>query len=155
MLTAEQMGIQQITVVEPVDGRREWVRKRGVQVAASARELIDAGLEADTVFECAGEAAAIEDALHLAKPAGKVIVVGIPHPERISFEANIPRRKELTIFFSRRSRDTLQEATELVTIGQIDLPPIPVRCFTLDQTAEAIEATAARPGDMLRAAVIP
>jgi len=155
LLTAEQMGLERIAVVEPVEGRREWVKRRGVKVAASASELIDAGIEADIVFECAGESAAIEDALHLARPAGTVIVVGIPHPERISFEANISRRKELTIIFSRRSRDTLQEATELVASGRIDLSSIPVRCFTLDRTAEAIEATASRPGDMLRAAVIP
>jgi L-iditol 2-dehydrogenase len=156
LLYAKQMGVERITVVEPVDGRREWVRRHGAgSVAASARELIDAGWEADIVFECAGEGAAVEDALHLAKPAGKVIVVGIPHPERISFEANIPRRKELTIIFSRRSRDTLPEAVELAASGRIDLSVIPIRRFTLDQTAEAIGATASRPGDMLRAAVLP
>jgi len=155
LLTARQMGLGGITVVEPIEGRREWVRRRGAKVAASVKELLDAGHEADIVFECAGEGAAIEDALHLAKPAGTVVVVGIPHPERISFEANIPRRKELTIVFSRRSRDTLVEATELVGSGRIDLRSIPVRRFALEQTAEAIEATASRPGDMLRAAVTP
>jgi len=156
VLTLKQMAVEGLAVVEPVAGRREWVQERGVErVAADAQELLDTGYEADIVFECAGENAAIEDALHLAKPAGKVIVVGIPHPERISLEANIPRRKELTLIFSRRSRDTLAEAVRMLATGRIDLASIPVRPFTLDQTAEAIEATASRPGDMLRAAVIP
>ncbi|MGQ9733140.1 MAG: zinc-dependent alcohol dehydrogenase [Candidatus Zipacnadales bacterium] len=155
LLYARWQGIEQIKVVEPITGRRDYVRRLGVEGVGSYQTLLEAGFEADLVFECAGEGAAIEQALHLAKPAGKVIVVGIPHPERISFEANIPRRRELTLIFSRRSRNTLEEAISLVASGQIDLTSLPIRIFTLAETAAAIEATASRPPDMLRAVVIP
>jgi len=156
LLCARLRGVSSIAVVEPVPGRREWPQRLGAEpVVATADELIDAEFDADIVLECAGEGLAIEQALHLARPAGKVMVVGIPHPERISFEASIPRRKELTLIFTRRSRDTLAESVDLVASGRIDLKSFPVRTYSLDQAAEAIEATAERRGDMLRAVVMP
>jgi L-iditol 2-dehydrogenase len=153
---AQLRGLTSIAAVEPVDGRREAVRKLGADpVAASARDLLDAGYEADVVIECAGEAQAVEDALEIVMPAGRVVVVGIPHPERLCFEANVPRRKELTVIFSRRSRENLAECVQLLSSGQVDLKSIPIRTFTLEQVAEAMDATAERPGDMLRALVLP
>jgi len=176
LLCARLRGVGSVAVVEPVPGRRNLATRLGAEpVVATAEELIALTrvpspigrgvpegrgegavlFEADIAFECAGEGIAIEQALHLARPAGKVMVVGIPHPERISFEASIPRRKELTLVFTRRSRDTLAESVDLVACGRVDLKSFPVRTYPLDQAAEAIEATAARPGDMLRAVVRP
>ncbi|MBM3498968.1 MAG: zinc-binding dehydrogenase [Armatimonadetes bacterium] len=150
------LGHERLALAEPVPGRREWAARFTSQPpVASAEEWLASGHEADLVLECAGENAAIEDALHLAKPAGTVVVVGIPHPERISLDANLPRRKELTVIFSRRSRATLPTAVALVAAGRLDLAALPVRRFALEQAAEAIEATASRPGDMLRAVVLP
>ena len=183
LLCAQVRGVKRIAVVEPIKGRREWPKRLGAEpVVASAEALTPPfghpspsgrgdggegskgkgvpegrgeGYEADIVFECAGEGTAIQQALDLARPAGKVMVVGIPHPERVCLDASIPRRKELTVIFTRRSRDTLEEAVSLIASGQIDLSAFPVREYRLDQTVEAIEATAARPGDMLRAVVRP
>ena len=154
LMVAKLQGIQQVTVVEPVEGRRELASCLGASATASStKELLDA--EAEVIVECAGEGAAVEQALRLARPEGRVVVVGIPHPERISFEANVPRRHELTLIFARRSRDTLHEAVSLIASGKLDVAGWPVRTFTLDQTAEAIEAAASRPGDMIRAVVEP
>ncbi len=150
------LGHERLALVEPIAGRREWAaRFTSRPPVADAQALVAAGQEADVVFECAGENSAIKDALRLARPAGTVVVVGIPHPERISLDANVPRRKELTVIFSRRSRSTLDKAVAMVAGGRLDLGAFPVRQYTLEQTAEAIEATASRPGDMLRAVVLP
>jgi L-iditol 2-dehydrogenase len=156
LLCAQLRGVGEIAVFEPVAGRRESARRLGALTPGpSPRGRGETAYEADIVFECAGEGAAIEEALYLARPAGKVVVVGIPHPERISFEAQIARRKELTVIFTRRSRDTLGECVELVASGRIDLKAFPIRTYPLEAAAEAIEATAARPGDMVRAVVLP
>jgi threonine dehydrogenase-like Zn-dependent dehydrogenase len=82
------------------------------------------------------------------------MVVGIPHPETVAFEANVPRRHELTLTFTRRSRDTLAEAVELAASGEVDLRSMPVRRFSLAETDAAIAATGERPRDMLRAVVV-
>ena len=65
------------------------------------------------------------------------------------------RRKELTVYWSRRSRDNLEEGIELATDGHIPLSELPLREYSLDQTQEAMEDTLRRPGDMLRAVVLP
>lgn len=155
VLVLRAQGVGEIAVVEPIAGRREWPRELGAQVVASHEELLEAGFEADVVFECSGDGAAFDQALRLARPAGRVVIVGIPHPDEVCFDSTIPRRRELTVIFSRRSRDTLAEALELLASGRVDLSALPTREFALEDTAEAMEATAARPGDMLRAIVMP
>lgn len=156
VMVARARGLRQIAVVEPLAGRREWPARLGCSpVVASHEQLIAAGLEGEVVFECSGESAAVEQAMQVTRPAGKVVVVGIPHPDRVTFDSTIPRRKELTVIFSRRSRNTLEEAISLLASGQVDLSALPTRGYSLEQTQEALEATAARPGDMLRAIVRP
>lgn len=156
LMCARAMGLQRIALVEPVEGRRRRAAALGAEIAVPAADDLHAqGVEGDIVFECAGEGEAVEQALLLARPAGKVIVVGIPHPERISFEADVARRRELTIIFSRRSRNELADALAMVAAGQIDLSAVPVRQFPLEQTREALDLTAARPADALRAVVLP
>ncbi len=156
LLVLKARGIDRIALAEPIAARQQWPRALGVEpIAGSHQELLDAGVEADVVFECSGDNQAVEQAMRLARPAGRVVVVGIPHPDQVTFDSTIPRRRELTVIFSRRSRDTLEEAIELIATGAIDMSALPVRRYTLEQTAEAMEATAARPGDMLRAVVEP
>lgn len=156
LLVAHARGVQQISVVEPLAARREWPQRLGcAPVVGSYPELVAAGVEGDVVFECSGESSAVEEALILARPGGLVVVVGIPHPDRVTFDSTIPRRKELTVIFSRRSRECLEESLELLASGQVDLASLPTRDYTLEQTAEALDDTAARPGDMLRAIVRP
>lgn len=149
-------GIEDVTIVEPVEGRRELAAQYGAsRTARTYQELTGEGYEPEVVLECSGSPGAAAEAMELAGLAAKVIVVGIPHPETISFEAHLPRRKELTIIFSRRSRETLRDCVELVGSGKIDMGAIPVRRYSLEETSAAIAATADRPGDMLRAIVEP
>ena len=156
LLVLHAQGVGEIAVVEPIAGRRAWPQELGAKpVVAGHEQLLAADFEADVVFECSGDSAAFDQALRLARPAGRVVIVGIPHPDEVCFDSTTPRRRELTVIFSRRSRDTLAEAIELIGSGRIDLSALPVREFTLEQTAEAMAATAARPGDMLRAIVEP
>ena len=149
-------GAEDVTVVEPIEGRRRLAQELGAgRVAQSVEQLAEQGFEAERVLECSGYSGAVAQAMPLTAPGGHILVVGIPHPERIEFEANVPRRRELTLTFTRRSRDTLGEAVELVATGAVDLKALPIKRFSLEQTSEAIAATGERPGDMLRAVVDP
>lgn len=149
-------GRSDIAVVEPVDGRRALASRLGAsRVAASAQGLHEAGVEGEVVFECSGSPDAVMEGIGLTRPAGQFVVVGIPRPEHVTIDFAVPRRKQLDMLFSRRSLDTLNEAVELVASGRVNLGAVPTRHFALEQAVEAIEATAAAPGDMLRAVVIP
>ena len=156
LLVLRAHGAGRVAVAEPVAGRQEWPRRLGATpIAASARELLDAGFEADLVFECSGDNAAFEQALRLARPGGRVLVVGIPQPERVFFDMSIARRRELAVLFTRRSCNTLTEAVAMVAGGKADLSPVSVRTFPLEQARAAMEMTGSRPGDALRAVVLP
>jgi len=156
LLAVMARGVTEIALAEPIAARREWPASLGAApLGASYEELLEQGVEADVTFECSGDSAAVEQGMRLTRPAGRVVVVGIPHPDEVRFDSTIPRRRELTVIFSRRSRDTLDEALGLIASGRADLRALPVRRYSLEQTAEAMEATASRPEDMLRAIVEP
>ena len=156
LLCARAKGSRQIAVVEPLAGRQAWPTRLGcAPVVTSYEELEAQGAEGEVVFECSGESAAVEQAMRLTRPGGKLVIVGIPHPDVVSFDSTIARRKELTVIFSRRSRNALEESLHLLATGQVDLASLPTRDYTLEQTQQALDDTAARPGDMLRAIVTP
>ena len=108
----------------------------------------------DAVFEVAGTDAALATALHLARPGGRVILVGIPGSDRTSFQASEGRRKGLTLVFCRRMRaQDLPRAADLVATGAIALGGLVTDVFPLSQGAAAFAALAARRG--LKVVVVP
>ncbi len=160
MQVARAQGIADVIVAEPREARRPLAERLGARlVAPSAAELADSltdpAAEPRVVFEVSGGSGAIEEAMDLCRPAGTVVVIGVPHPTEVRFDATVPRRKELTVIFSRRSRHTLQEAIELVTSGRVDLSCIPYLSFPLAEAKAAFELAVARPGDARRSVVLP
>jgi len=70
--------------------RRDEARRRGAELAltpAQAREH-SPELEVDVAFELAGNDAAVEQAMAVVRPGGRVVLGGIPGGDRTSF----PRR---------------------------------------------------------------
>ena len=158
MAVCRAFGVTEIMVAEPVEGRRQVAADCGCTVGSSAKELAEMcspGEEPEIVFEAAGADTTFAEALGLTRPAGTAIILGIPTQDSQVFSAREPRRKELTIRFCRRSRDTLHECLDMLGTGAVDLSPLPLRTFSLDQTIEALKASQGRPGDMVRAMVEP
>ena len=156
---ARAAGVVAVGIVEPRDDRRELALQLGAEFVCESWEGVGEAWgrpeeEPSVVFECSGDAAAFEQAMHICTPAGRIVVVGIPHPDGISFEMRVPRRKELTVIFSRRSRNVLQESVDLVARGTVDLTVYPVRRFPLERTQEAMERALLKPPGLLRAVVV-
>ncbi len=59
----------------------------------------------DVVFECCGQQEAIDNAVDLLKPGGKLMVIGIPEFDRWSFPVDKSRHKELCIQNVRRQNE--------------------------------------------------
>ncbi len=58
--------------------------------------------EFDIVFECCGKQEAINQAIRLLKPGGKLLIIGIPEFDNWYFSADLIRRKEICIINVRR-----------------------------------------------------
>ena len=148
-------GAGPVTVVEPIGDRRTLPTALGAHAVVPHMEsLLATGYEADIVLECSGDSSALDQAVRLARPGGRIVVVGIPRDERITFDMSIARRRELTVVFSRRSHDTITEAVRLMADGEVDLSVLPMVRYTLDDTEAAMILTGS-PGPFLRAVVMP
>ncbi|HEM62298.1 MAG TPA: hypothetical protein ENO24_08405 [Chloroflexi bacterium] len=64
----------------------------------------------DLAFECCGQQDALDDAVRILKPGGMLLVIGIPAVQRVSFDVDAMRRKELRILNVRRQNDCVEEA---------------------------------------------
>ncbi len=154
MLLIGRRGCGAITVVEPIEDRRSLPAGAGVRSVPSMEQLLSEGFEADIVLECSGDSRALDQAVRLAKPGGRIVVVGIPRDERITFDMSVARRRELTVIFSRRSHETIVEAVRLMATGEVDLSALPMAMYPLEETEAALCLTGA-PGRFLRAVVTP
>jgi L-iditol 2-dehydrogenase len=96
----------------------------------------------DVVFECAGQQETIDQAVELLKPGGKLMLVGIPRLERISFVIDKIRRKEITIVNVRRQNDCTQRAIDLIASGKTKVDFMITHRFALEQTQQAFDMVA-------------
>lgn len=110
------------------------------------------GLEA--VFEVSGDQEAIDQAVELVKPGGKIIQVGIPVPERIYYRISRLRRKEITIINVRRQNRCLEKALELIQQKKIHVSWLLTHQFKLEQAQEAFTTAADRLDGVLKTAFV-
>jgi L-iditol 2-dehydrogenase len=96
----------------------------------------------DTVFECAGEQETLDQAVELLKPGGRLMVIGIPRIERISFVIEKLRRKEISVINVRRQNDCAKPAIDLVASGQVNVDFMASHTFKLEQADEAFDMVA-------------
>ncbi|MFW6065292.1 MAG: zinc-dependent alcohol dehydrogenase [Planctomycetota bacterium] len=96
----------------------------------------------DVVFECAGEQETLDEAVELLAPGGKLMIVGIPPADRVGFDMNQMRRKELTLQNVRRQNECMEPTIELMSDGTINIDSLVTHRFGIDQTAEAFDIVA-------------
>jgi len=93
----------------------------------------------DAVFECCGQQDALDQAIQLLKPGGKLIIVGIPEFERFSFSADDLRRKEIAILNVRRQNGCDQEAVNVIADGSVAVDHWITHRFEFEKTKEAFD----------------
>jgi len=119
-----------------VDGGRE----RDVLLDATGGRGIDAAIE------IAGEDDAIETAIVLARPAGTVVVAGIPVGDSSPIPVSSARRKGLDLRFARRMNRTYPRAIALVLAGKIDVSSLVTHRFDMAEFDAAFRTAARRDG---------
>lgn len=96
----------------------------------------------DVVFECAGKQETLDQAVELLAPGGTLMIVGIPPDDRVGFDMNHMRRKELTLQNVRRQNGCMEPTIEFMSDGTVDIDSLVTHSFEIDQTAEAFDMVA-------------
>lgn len=96
----------------------------------------------DVVYECAGQLETLNQAIDVLKPGGKLMMIGIPREERVSFSPDLMRRKELTIVNIRRQNHCTQKAIDLIATGKVKLDFMITHTFDFSQTPQAFDLVA-------------
>jgi len=149
LLAARALVTDKCYITEKIDPRCQTAKSAGADwvgnplkqdIVADILKLEPLGL--DAVLECAGQQETIDQAVQLLKPGGKLVLIGIPREEKISFIIDNVRRKELTIINIRRQNDCTAECLDLIAQGKISPEFMITHRFTLEQTKQAFDLVA-------------
>jgi L-iditol 2-dehydrogenase len=151
---ARAAGAARVLAADPLPHRREAALTRGADGVLDPADpsyyqrLNDftVGLGVDVAFEIAGTDSAIDAAVEVVRPGGRVVLGGIPSAETSAFPASAARRKGLTFSLVRRMKEVYPRATALVTGGLVDVRDLVSHRYPLTEVATAFETAVARPG---------
>jgi L-iditol 2-dehydrogenase len=107
----------------------------------------------DIVFECCGDPEALEQSVDLLKPGGKLLLVGIPETDHITFNISKLRRKEICIQNVRRQNDCIHEAIKIIQANPIFAETLITHQFTMENTAEAFKLVSKYQDEVIKAVV--
>lgn len=160
LLPALAMGAKEIYVTDKIDKRLEIARGTGATLTANpdkedvVKKIEDAVPELlDVVFECCGEQDAIDNAVDLLKPGGKLMVIGIPEFERWSFPVDKSRHKELCIQNVRRQNEALQPALDLMAEGKVSVDAMATHRFKFEDSKKAFDLVAGYKDGVMKAMI--
>jgi L-iditol 2-dehydrogenase len=104
------------------------------------------GRGVDAAIEIAGDDDAIDCAIALTRPAGTVVIAGIPAGDQSTITASVARRKGLELRFSRRMVHTYPQAIALVEAGRVDVGAVVSHLFALADFDAAFRTAVRREG---------
>jgi L-iditol 2-dehydrogenase len=160
LLACRDAGAAAVYMTDIRDSRAELAANMGADWTGNPeREDIVAAVLAgeplglDAVFECAGEQSTLDEALALVRPGGRIMLVGIPELDRVSFEIATLRRHEVTVQPVRRQNHCVGETIEMIAAGRLDVKPMVTHDYTLEQTQGAFETVADYRDNVVKAMI--
>lgn len=160
MLAAKAEGAGSFTVTDKIQPRLAKALKEGASslfnpleedFTAMLKQNHPLGL--DVVFECCGQQEALDQAIDVLKPGGRLIVVGIPEFDRWSMNVELTRRKEISLQFIRRQVDCVETALELMESRKINVSNMVTHRFRFTETKEAFDLVAAYSDGVMKAMI--
>jgi L-iditol 2-dehydrogenase len=160
LLTAAMYEAGTIYVTDKIDARLEAARRAGANWTGNPAKLDVVAeiakrepLLLDVVFECCGQQEALDQAVNLLEPGGKLMLVGIPEVDRVSFAIDTLRRRELCIQNVRRQNECVQPALDVIESGKIDVDSMITHRFPLDQATTAFDLVAGYKDGVVKAMI--
>ncbi len=160
MLSALAMGARRVYVTDKIEERLRIAEKCGAVLTANPdkedvveRITGDVPELLDVVFECCGQQHAIDNAVDLLKPGGKLMVIGIPEVERLSFHVDTSRHKELTIQHVRRQNEAVQLTLDMMQKGEIRVEAMATHRFDFIDSKAAFDLVAGYKDGVMKAMI--
>ena len=138
-------GAKRIWAVEPLAHRRQLALTIGAYAAMEPDEAVEEILGAtgrrgvDCAIDCAAAADTTNQAVMLARNAGRIAITGIHSTRDVAMEGSAMRRKELTIFNVRRSNHETDEALDLLRANAGWFAPVLTHARSIERIDEAFE----------------
>jgi len=160
LAAARAAGAAAVYATDLIEARLECAREAGAawagnpetaDVERAIAELEPFGL--DTVFECCGQQDALDQGVRLLKPGGKLMIVGIPEVDRVSFSIDLLRRKEICIQNVRRQEGCVQRTLDGMASGDLNVDALVTHRFPLERVREAFDLVAAYDDGVVKAMI--
>jgi L-iditol 2-dehydrogenase len=160
MLASKVQGVGNIYITDIINERLAKAGKEGAAMTGNPvnENIIEkimrkepVGL--DVAFECCGKQEALDQAIEILKPGGKLTVVGIPEFDRWSLSVETTRRREISLQFIRRQVDCVEPALEMMKNGSINVENMVTHRFPFQRTKEAFDLVADYKDGVMKAMI--
>lgn len=160
LAAAQNINAAKICVTEKIPERitaaantgADWMGNPDKQdVVAEMQKLIPEGV--DIAFECAGQQETLDQAIEVLKPGGKLMMIGIPREERITFSPDLIRRKEISLINIRRQNHCTRKAMNLIAERRVNLDYMVTHTFKFSESKAAFDLVAGYHDGVIKALI--
>ncbi len=146
LLPARRSGVEKIYITDKIDARLAIAKRAGAGWTGNvdAQDIVESIARAeplllDYVFECCGEQEAVDQAIALLKPGGKLMMIGIPSQERISLPMDPMRCKEICFQYVRRQNECTGPTIDMIQDKMLEPGVMVTHHFPFEKTKEAFD----------------
>ena len=160
LLSSGVLGGNEFFVTDKIDSRLELAKKSGAHwtgnplktnIVNDIKTLCPTLL--DIVYECCGQQEAMDQAIELLKPGGKLMIIGIPETNYWRFSVDKLRHKEITIINVRRQLDCVQPVLDLIKTKEIDPSIMLTHRFPFSETKKAFDLVSGYQDGVMKAMI--
>jgi L-iditol 2-dehydrogenase len=160
LLPVIAQGAAKVYITDKINDRLILAKKSGAHWIGNPGEINvvnairkEEPLLLDVIFECCGQQDAMDQAVDLVKPGGKIMIIGIPEIDRWSFSSDLMRRKEITVTNVRRQVHCTAEALDMIGEGILNVSLMPTHRFSFEKTREAFDLVADYKDGVMKAMI--
>jgi threonine dehydrogenase-like Zn-dependent dehydrogenase len=160
MLSAVHYGAEKVYMTDLLDDRLSLASSMGAHWTGNPeKEDVVTGilekepLQLDVVYECCGKQEALNQAIQILKPGGKLVIVGVPAFENWIIGTDEMRKKELCLQNLRRQNESLETTLDLISSKSIRPDKMQTHTFRFDQISEAFDLVAGYKDGVMKAMI--
>lgn len=160
LLAARAFGAKKIYMTDPIRERRMTAQEMGADWVANPDAtdivheiMLNEPMQLDCVFECCGKQEAVDQAIGLLKPGGKLMIIGIPSFNNWHFDVDLLRRKEIIIQNVRRQNESVDETLEMIENKKIKPDPMQTHNFSFMDIEKAFKVVSKYQDGVVKAMI--